>query len=125
MERAELAEAAIVLRRLLDAVEAGRVEVDSGVGLGRREVALLRSVADRMMQRVREHASAAAGEMSSQAEPDQAEERINDLEVDGDAFFWPETDRADELADADLQFDGDELWAKATLRAGLRARDLE
>lgn len=43
MKRAELVEAAAVLRRLLDAVEAGDIEVNrSGAGLGPREMALLR-----------------------------------------------------------------------------------
>jgi len=43
VNKVELAEAAAVLRRLLDAVEAGELEVDrSGAGLGPREVALLR-----------------------------------------------------------------------------------
>lgn len=43
MNKAELIEAAIILRRLLDAVDAGELKVDrSGAGLGPREMALLR-----------------------------------------------------------------------------------
>lgn len=43
MTKAELSEAAAILRRLLDAVDAGDLEVHrSGLGLGPREMALLR-----------------------------------------------------------------------------------
>ena len=94
VKRAELAEAAIILRRLLDAVEAGTVEVDtSGIGLGPREVALLRSVAERIMQSVRERASAVAGEMPSLVEPAQADELADDLQLDGNALWAQATGR--------------------------------
>ena len=43
MKKLEFIEAAAILRRLLDAVEAGELEVGrSGAGLGPREIALLR-----------------------------------------------------------------------------------